>query len=471
MQTEQIALITPLGLILTLVMGALMLLLPRRLALVPIIAMTCLMTLAQRLIVGGFDFTIIRILIMFGLVRIGLRGEIWSIKLNRIDKIILGFAMCSTIIYVLQWGSSDALVYKLGGAYNLLGLYFIFRAVVRDSEDIVRCVQILAFFAIPLACAMFFESVTRRNPFAIFGGVSEITMMRDGKLRCQGPFAHPILAGTFGASLFPLLVGAWRSKRMGTILSLLGIGASVIITLTSSSSGPVLTLLASWIGMLAWPLRDHMQTVRRATVAILLVLHMVMKAPVWFLIARVDIFSGSTGFHRAMLIDSALSNFWDWWLLGTKSTESWAGEEQRLFDVTNQYIFIGVEGGFLSMVLFVWLIASCFGTVGLVRRAAEATSKEQAFFIWVLGACLFSHAVSFIGVPYFDQMIVPWYLLLAMICSAGQSLQQPAKRPRKVPWSRPASGAPGAESSLKGGLKQDGPAVIGQRRGGAPIQS
>lgn len=42
--------------------------------------------------------------------------------------------------------------------------------------------------------------------------------------------------------------------------------------------------------------------------------------------------------------------------------------------------------------------------------------------IWSLGVSLFIHAVSFLSVSYFDQMIVFWYLLLAMISAVGDSL-------------------------------------------------
>jgi hypothetical protein len=35
--------------------------------------------------------------------------------------------------------------------------------------------------------------------------------------------------------------------------------------------------------------------------------------------------------------------------------------------------------------------------------------------IWSLGVCLFGHCVSFLSISYFDQMIVMWYWLLAVI--------------------------------------------------------
>ena len=45
------------------------------------------------------------------------------------------------------------------------------------------------------------------------------------------------------------------------------------------------------------------------------------------------------------LIDAAVHYFPQWAVMGTKSTSNWG---YYLFDVTNQYILYGVEGGFLT---------------------------------------------------------------------------------------------------------------------------
>jgi hypothetical protein len=139
-----------------------------------------------------------------------------------------------------------------------------------------------------------------------------------------------------------------------------------------------------------------------------------MKAPVWFLMARVGVFSGSTGYHRANLIDQAIRNFPEWWLIGTKSNAEWG---YGLSDVTNQYVWEGINGGLLTLLLFIAIIAYCFKTIGQALRVAEHKSIGVRICLWAMGAALFAHVITFLSVPYFDQSIVPWYLLLAMISS------------------------------------------------------
>jgi hypothetical protein len=56
---------------------------------------------------------------------------------------------------------------------------------------------------------------------------------------------------------------------------------------------------------------------------ILIVLNLVMSDPVYFLIARIDITGGSTGYYRAALIQAAIRHFNEWWLIGTDYTKDW----------------------------------------------------------------------------------------------------------------------------------------------------
>jgi hypothetical protein len=379
------------------------------------------MTLGQAFVIAGCHFTMIRVLLLFGWTRLVVRGEIRRLQLNQLDRILIGWTIVSFLAYVALWQTGDSIVYKLGASYNVIGFYFFFRMLLWDLDDAVQTIKMAAVLIVPLAGFMLLEKSTGRNIFAVFGGVPEITAVRDGVLRCTGPFAHPILAGTFGATILPLFICLWGGDRRDKFLAFIGSASSLIIAVTSGSSGPVLAAGAAILALSMWPLRRKMHLIRRGAIIMLICLHFVMKAPVWFVLARVDVFSGSTGYHRALLIDSAIKNLKDWWLIGTKSTAAWENEDQHLFDVTNQYIVVGSEGGLLSLLLFIWIIVRSFRYVGRSEKAAEEWERppSEQFLIWGLGASLFAHAVSYMSVSYFDQNIVNWYLLLAMISTVG----------------------------------------------------
>ncbi len=403
------------GLVFTLVMCVLMIFLPRRYALVPVVIVMCFMTMGQAVLVMGLHFSMIRILALSGWTRLLLRREIRSVKLNAIDKAVIWWVISSVVINGLLWQTSDALINRLGLAYNAAGMYFLFRHLLRGLEEIIRVVRITAVLVIPLAALMVMEKMSGRNTFAVFGGVDPVTALRDGVLRCQGPFQHPILAGTFGATLLPLFIALWQQGRGNRLLAFLGILSSAVITVTSGSSGPILAGLAGVAAVCAWPLRQHFRVVIAGVLLVLIALQVVMKAPVWFLMARMDVFSGSTGFHRALVIDQAITHFFDWWLLGTKSVESWG--EGLHGDITNEYVWQAINGGLLTLILFIVIIVRCFRKIGRVQAL-----KDQALLarrcVWGMGAALFAHVITFFSVQYFDQNFVNWYLLLAFISVA-----------------------------------------------------
>jgi hypothetical protein len=133
----------------------------------------------------------------------------------------------------------------------------------------------------PLAVLFAVERTTGRNPFSIFGGGHHFPNC-NGRLRCNGPFMHSILAGTFGATSLPLFVGLWAQTTGKRYLATGAIIASTAIVYFSAASGPFLAYMAILVGLIFWHFRYHMRTIRWGIVVLLLALHAYMKAPVWF---------------------------------------------------------------------------------------------------------------------------------------------------------------------------------------------
>jgi hypothetical protein len=60
-----------------------------------------------------------------------------------------------------------------------------------------------------------------------------------------------------------------------------------------------------------------------------------------------------------------------------------------------------------------------------------------------MGCTLFAHTVGFFGIVYFDQSVMPWYLLLALFSSCSEFFLQRAERPAPWPAGEPALAANG----------------------------
>lgn len=402
-----------------LISAVLIFVLPRRYVLIPLLFPIILVGMSQRIIVAGLDLTTIRFLLLAGWLRVFIRSE-YRLKLNTIDKVLIVYVMWSILSYFILRLTTEALIYKLGFASYSLGTYFLVRFYIQDLTDIELIIKALLYLAIPIAVFVAIERVTQHNYLSIFGNVDSYTYIREGKVRCFGSFSHAITLGSYGAFLTPLAFYMLWKKDGDKKLGIIGLAASVIFVVASSSSGPAISLMASIGALSMWLLRKYTRHILCGAFLCVIALEIVMKAHVWALINRVRIFDGSSGYHRFLIVDQLIANFNEWWLIGTKSTEHWS-EHVQLADISNNYAFISVDGGLLALILFITIIVLCFRQIGKMRALASANLEHQKFF-WIWGVGMFSYVVSFMGVSLWDQTIVIWYFILGATASLSYEM-------------------------------------------------
>jgi hypothetical protein len=356
-----------------------------------------------------------RILLLFGILRVMSKGERITGGLNKLDRVLIAWGVWTICSSYFHNDILEALVFRFGMVLNTLGFYFLMRVFIQDRESFLRVCKIIIIALLPIAIEMAIESRSGTDLFAMLGGVSRFTEMRGGKVRAQGPFAHPILAGTVGAACLPLAILFWKSNRK---LALLGLAVTSVMVLASRSSGPIMTAFFAVFGLCLWKFRNYMRLLRWSTVLGIILLAMVMNAPVYFIVDRFNLTGHSTGWHRAFLIQSAITHVDDWWLGGTDYTRNWtpdAGADPNNTDITNHYIRMAVWGGMPMLLLFVWGLAIAFMMVSGALRANKDAPFQERFLLWTLGCILFGHAASMISVSYFDQSVFFLYFVLAAI--------------------------------------------------------
>jgi hypothetical protein len=275
--------------------------------------------------------------------------------------------------------------------------------------------RLAAVVLVPVAVEMIYEKMTGTNLFFIFGGVAAKPAIREGHIRAQGPFAHAILAGTVGAIFLPLMIALWKRHRR---YSLAGIAACITMIGMCSSSGPIMSAMAGVGALILWRFRLKMRWVKLLAVLTYLGLEIVMKDPAYYILARIDITGGSTGWHRARLIRSAIAHLDEWWLGGTDYTRHWmptgVSWSPNHTDLTNHYIKLGVIGGLPLMLLFIATLWVAFSYVGQAIRD-DRLQVGSRYMIWAFGASLFSIAATGISVSFFDQSSFLVYLVLSAL--------------------------------------------------------
>jgi hypothetical protein len=455
--------LSPVVLIAMLIAMILILVLPRKYVIVPVLVSIILIPLGQQVYLIGVHWLVSRLIILCALARVMVmkfrsKKDVSAGGFNAVDRAFLGCTICEAIGFILQYMQAPALVNQFGILIDTLGAYCMMRVLIQNEKDIYRALKVLAVLTVFLGLCMVREQQTLKNGFGFLGGIQQVPEVREGKIRSQGSFQHSLTAGTFAAMLLPLFFLLWKNGK-AKLMAVCGMVGCTVMTMCSNSSTPLLTYVAGILGVLLWPIRKNMRAVRWGLVIGLVALNFVMKAPVWFIIAHIDLTGGSSGYHRAELVDQFIRHFRDWWLIGTKDSANWGWD---MWDQQNQYVNVGEGGGLAAFVLFIAVISRTCGRVGKARKSVEGSRRE--WLLWLLGCALFANLVGFFGVNYFDQAKLGWYLLLAMISAASAPiLQKDASKP--LP-----SGSSQATPLLPASSPYGPPAIAGVSSGGLGLK-
>jgi len=388
--------------------------LPRRRLIAVLLGAGVLLPFGITIVISGLHLPAFRLLIGAVWLRLAIRRELAVPKLTSIDRLFLLYSISYSVCYCIHWGTLGAVTNRLGFLWNSLGGYFLARALIRNKEDVLFTIRTLAYMTLIIAPAVAYEHLTRFNVFSILGA-PPFADVRNGMIRAKGPFAHAIIAGTVGAMLAPLFVGLWLQGKKDRLLAGLAVLSSSILAVSSASSTPLMTLAAGFAALMFWRLRGNMRLLRWAVVVGIIVLQIFMKAPVWFLISRISGGIGGSGYHRAMLIDNFIRHFDEWWLFGTRNNVMWGYD---MWDVDDIYVDAGIGGGLISFTLLIALIVQIFKRIGKSRVIAHKAHEEEPL-IWTIGACVFANTMGFFGIVYFDQSILVWYCVLAMVSASA----------------------------------------------------
>jgi hypothetical protein len=399
----------------------LMLRLPRKYAAIPFLMTAFLVPRGQEIYFLGQHWYALRILILTAFVRLFRAKFQVGGGMNTVDRIFVLWA-CYRVgaILLTNWpsGAGEQAAFLI----QVFGGYFLLRHLIQDEEDIARAAKALAIVAAVLGLSMLDEHIRNVNIFGYLGGARLIPELRNGAIRAQATLGHSILAGSFGATVVPLFFWLWHSGRAKG-LAALGIAGAILMVFSSASSTPTLALVAGVGVLFLWPVRGSMRLARWGIVLILVLFGLVMKAPVWFIIAHINVVSGSGGYDRAMLIDTFIRHLKDWWLIGTNQNGVWGYD---MWDLSNQFVAEGEQGGLVTFVCFLAIISISFSKLGKMRNRV---GPQAQWLPWSLGAVMIAHIFAYFGVSYWDQNQIWWFAFLAMISTATVALQnEPVKR-------------------------------------------
>jgi len=391
---------------------ALILTVPRRnLILCFLISFFCI-PVQQVVVLGGVHFPVLRILIIAGLIRRATEGgSKYAGGFNNIDRMIVLWTVLEQTMVCLQWMEMQVLIHNLGDFLDAIGAFLVVRFLITDREAIRRMIIALAVIFTIQGICMTNEFINHVNVFGYIGGVTGITV-RDGKIRSEGVMGC-IYAGAFAGASIPLFVWLWKEGR-SRLAAYAGLAGATAVVITSNSSTSWLAFFGSLLGLAFWPLRKRMRLIRWGFSLTLVALHLVMKAPVWALIARVDLTGSSSGYHRYELVDNCIRHFSQWWLIGYKAYNDWGF---MMFDLCDQWVVAAVKAGLVGLVVYIAIFSRSFGAIGSARKQVSGDRLHE-WLLWCLGSNLFAVVVAQFGINYMAQLMLSVFTLVACISVA-----------------------------------------------------
>ena len=434
--------IGPLVVFYLLVVCVLVLALPRGKAIVPFLVAYFTIPAGQVVVLGGLHFTALRILVLVALVRRASfkKREKYPAGFCAMDAAVILWSISTVLVFWLEFMEVPAVIAGLGTLVDLLGGYFAIRFLLPDGQAMRRAFRTLAVICVIQGACMINEQITGFNVFGLAGGISTHAAVRDGRIRAAGSLGA-LTAGPFGGVLIPVFLCLWSDRR-SRLLAYAGLAGATAMVITSTSSTSWMALGGSLLGILFWPLRMHMRRIRWGLVIMLVGLHLVMKAPVWALIARVDLTGSSSGYQRYSLVDMTIRHFGDWWLMGTTDFVNWGWDT---WDTCNQFVDVALKGGLVTLLFYIAIFRYGFGAIGRARKLANG-DHGQEWLLWGLGSVLFATIVAQFGINYQVPLIMSFFALVVFIRIATAEASQAVLRNKGSYEERPATDLPAVVS-------------------------
>lgn len=432
----------PLMAVILLIATVLILTLPRQKVIMPFVGAFFTVPIGQVLVLGGLHFTALRILILAALVRRAAvrRRDKYPGGFNGVDRMAILWSVSAIAMFWLQF--PEAVVTGLGVLLDTFGGYLAVRFLIPDNRAMRNTLKVLAAVCAIQGIPMIIEQIANVNLFGFVAGVPVAPAVRDGHVRASGTMGC-LTAGPFAGALIPVFLWLWTEGR-SRLTACVGLVMATAIVVTSYSSTSWMALAGSLMGLAFWPLRKRMRLVRWGLVCALVGLHLVMKAPVWALIARIDLTGSSSSYQRYVMVDMAIRHFSDWWLRGTPDYPNWGWDS---YDLCNQFVAVALTGGLLPLISYIVILSRSFGALGMARKLVEGR-REQEWFLWCLGSALFSMIVTHWGINYVGLLLMSLLILVVFISVASFEATQATARNATQSAQEELTLAAGAAESL-----------------------
>lgn len=358
------------------------------------------------------------------------------------DALVLISALWIVVAFIMVYGAERGTTSGLAVALDSTVPYFVARFSFRTMDDLRRFLVVMAPVIVVVVAILIVEAVThsrftREAAQGIFGqlGAAEYgdtalpTIQGDtryGLLRAMGPFSHPILAGTFMATYFGLVlfsrIKGWPywAGLLATLGALATLSSAAFLAIFLIAALAFYERFRHFVTFLNWPLFASL------TAAALLVLHFVSENGLINVLIRYTL-DPRTGYFRLLI-----------WEFGSQSVarHPWFGIGYEpyirpVWMLTNSvdafWLFLSMRSGLpAALLLGLATIVAIFKASLTASRTRSADSES------LVGVVIVLIVLTVLGftVSFFGGVLIWFFMMLGLTTSLIRDADQSNQIPR-----------------------------------------
>lgn len=395
-------------------------------AIVPLIMAMCFLPSDISINIGPFHLYGVRIIAIIGFIKTLVAPKDQGFCWNKIDKLFISYNLLGSFIYIVaSVNTLGAILFKSGVFVDSVLLYYVLRHSINSKKDVQLIIKTFCYCVIVLLPFAMFEFFSAQNLFAFLG--RSAIAIRNGEIRATTTFSHAILFGSFAAALVPMFWGGYKAQK--STLTLFAIYCCLFFVVACSSSSPIVALAGGVCLLCFFRWKQYSSLLAKFVLFTAIFIHVASESSLWhFIYIRISVKASSTGLHRYLLTEAAVKEFWNWWLLGYGDVgpqwhlKYWPQSNALATDVTNHFLLEGVRGGFVTMILFIYLCYLVVKSLGALSMSRHEIADQWLW--WGFTVMMITHCLTFLSVAYFGQITMLLYLTIAVGSLAYEQIQR-----------------------------------------------
>lgn len=385
-------------------------------------------------------FALIPVL-FFRIVREPIRWSVW-------DGVYVFGAFWMIIAFMYNYGPAEGMRRGFALAFDMLIPFIAARLCIRSLDELRRFLIFAAPALAVAAASMILEVMAGQllvRPFfaSMFGSLTQYSEgvavgtkgffveSRLGIIRATGPFAHPILAGAFLATLVPLYyyVGIRRwPKFVGLFAGLcavLSVSSTAFVALIVGAGVIAADIVQRMVNFVSW------RVIIPAVAAAGFLAHMGTERGLVAFISQFTL-NPRTAHYRRRIWDYGMQSVENhpWFGIGFKTYEriDW----MVVNSVDAHWLMLAIRFGFIPTVAILGVAVAAMVMVG--RGAARSRGHDRNAYVAII-ACTVSMIMAGMSVAFFGGAETWFYMIIGITMSIGMAAKGvalPAVRPGPV---------------------------------------